>query len=99
MEERIRGTVRRQQGQILVWIFVFLMGMILILGQVRLYELRLQIQEKQSRLQEMQLELGSLKKQRQQQMLEPEEFADELDMYRPEPEEYMIVHVRGDMEP
>ena len=81
-----------------MWIFVFLMGMILILGHVRLYELKLQIQEKQTQLQSMQQELGDLKKQHQRQMLELEAYAEELDMYRPEPEEYIVVHVRGDME-
>lgn len=82
----------------MLWTAVFLIGITLILGHVRLYERRVQIEKMEEELRTMELELGELRNSRRQLLANPEELAESVGMYRPEPEEYLIVHVRGLME-
>lgn len=81
-------------GQILAWMLVFLLGIILIWGHVRYYELTLENEARQEELHQLQLELAQRKKERQQTYLNLEAAAEELGLYLPQPEEYIVVHVQ-----
>lgn len=72
---------------------VFLLGIVFVLGHVRLYELSLDVEEQESQLRDLLTELGDLRIQRQQQILNLEEYAREMGMYQPSDREYVIVYV------
>lgn len=88
-------TVRWSLKEMLLWFLVFLMGLTMIFGHVRLYELELQIDTMEQQLAEKQLTLGTLRNKRQQVLKQPDVYAEDLGMYMPEPEEYIVIHVQG----
>lgn len=79
----------------LLWLLVFIIGVTLIFGHVRLYELKLQIKAQEQQLAEKQLALGVLRKERQQLLKQLDVYAEDLGMYMPEPEEYIVINVQG----
>lgn len=91
----MRETVRWSLKEMLLWFLVFLMGLTMIFGHVRLYELELQIDTMEQQLAEKQLTLGTLRNKRQQVLKQPDAYAEDLGMYMPEPEEYIVIHVQG----
>ena len=72
---------------------VFVLGVILILGHVRYYELTRSNARRMEELRELQEALAEQKKQRQQMILNLEGQAEALGLYLPEPEEYIVVYV------
>lgn len=88
-------TVRWSLKEMLLWFLVFLMGLTMIFGHVRLYELELQIDTMEQQLAEKQLTLGTLRNKRQQILKQLDVYAEDLGMYMPEPEEYIVIHVQG----
>lgn len=91
----MRETVRWSLKEMLLWFLVFLMGLTMIFGHVRLYELELQIDTMEQQLAEKQLTLGTLRNKRQQILKQLDVYAEDLGMYMPEPEEYIVIHVQG----
>ena len=85
---------RAVSGAVLAWMLVFLLGVTLIWGHVRYYELTLRNEERQEELQELQAELTEKKIAQQQTILNITSMAEALDMYKPTPEEYTVIHVR-----
>ncbi len=84
---------REVSGQILAWVLVFLLGVVLILGHVRLYELNLENEALQEELSVLQLELAEKKIQTKQKTLNIQQQAEKLGLYIPQPEEYVVIHV------
>ena len=92
------SSLRKQEnslpaGTILVWMLVFLLGVVLIFGHVRYYELTLENQRKLEELQQLQKELSEQKKQQQQMILNLAQQAEVYGLYLPQPEEYIVVQV------
>lgn len=73
-------------------VLIFLLGITVILGHLKVYEKRLALEDKYEYLGELQLQLGEKRKARM-------EGQDNERMYVPEPEDYIIVHVRKTEEP
>lgn len=84
---------RGASGQLLAWMLVFLLGITLIWGHVRYYELTLENEARQEELRELQMELSQRKKEQRQTYLNLETAAEELGLYLPQPEEYIVVYV------
>lgn len=77
----------------MAWVLVFLLGIVLIWGHVRRYELTLENEALQEELSKLQLELAEKKIQAKQTTLNIQQQAEELDLYIPQPEEYVVIHV------
>ena len=73
-------------------VLIFLLGITVILGHVKVYEKRLALEDKYEYLGELQLQLGEKRKARM-------EDESREGMYVPTPEDYIIVHVRKTAEP
>ena len=73
-------------------VLIFLLGITMILGHVKVYEMRLALEEKYEYLGELQLQLGEKRKARM-------EDESREGMYVPDPEDYIIIHVRRTEEP
>lgn len=73
-------------------VLIFLLGITMILGHVKVYEKRLELEDKYDYLSELHMQLGEKRKAR------TEEQAGE-GMYVPQPEDYIIVYVRETAEP
>ena len=73
-------------------LLIFLLGITVILGHVKVYERRLELEEGYEYLGELYLQLGEKRKTRT-------EGQDAAGMYVPDPEDYIIVHVRQTAEP
>ena len=80
---------------ILPWLFGFLLCASLIMGHVRLYELRLSNEALQAELEAREESLGALKKQQSALERKLEDEAKAMGYYTPSPEEIVVVHVRG----
>lgn len=88
-----RGAEKAPFGAMLAWGLVFLLGITLIFGHVKYYDLTLQIQDDRQELSELRQEQKerNQKELQWQQNLIPQ--ARHLGMYLPQPEEYQIIHV------
>lgn len=84
---------RDAYGSVLTWLLVLLLGITLILGYVKYYDLTREIREKQQELTELQEALYEKKRQLQQEQADLGKMAEELGMYQPQPEEYYIINV------
>lgn len=86
-------TGKRSGSETLVAaVLIFLLGITVILGHVKVYETRLELEAGYEYLGELRLQLGEKRKTRT-------EGHGRESMYVPDPEDYIIVHVRKTEEP
>lgn len=88
------GTEKHSHlAEILAWGLLFLLGVTLVLGHVKYYELTQENQTRQESLDALRKELVDKQKQRQCWQQELTRQAEELGLYQPQMEEYKVINV------
>lgn len=77
----------------MAWGLVFLLGITLIFGYVKYYDLTLQLEEDRQELSELQQKRNEKRRIELHQQQELTTQARRLGMYLPQPEEYQVIHV------
>ena len=94
VERRKQGSETLLRG--IAALLCFALGITVILGHVKVYEMRLQLEERYEHLSQLQLQLGQKRK---ASMEDVNQKSNQQGLYAPRPEDYIIVHVREVSEP